>query len=115
MDTISMNSMGDALREAQGLQAPIYTVNSRPRKSAPAGGDNVLAILAANTGGLSFGPEQDSGKALRLVLDDLRSGYVLTYELPEQSGGQHTVRLLPTSDERLQFRSRRGYDEASDE
>jgi hypothetical protein len=37
--------------------------------------------------------------------------FVLPYELPAQRSGQHSVRLLPTSDPRLQFRSRRGYDE----
>jgi VWFA-related protein len=111
MDTISINSAWDALHEAQGLQAPIYALNSRPRKSAPGEGDATLDYLAANTGGLSFGPEQDKEKALSLVLDDLRSGYVLTYQLPAQGSGQHSVRLLPTRDSRLRFRSRRGYDE----
>jgi VWFA-related protein len=115
MDTISMSSAQDAVREAEELQAPIYAVNSRPRKSAPGGGDTTLDFLAANTGGLSFGPEQNTEKALGLVLDDLRSGYVLTYELPAQRSGQHSVRLLPTSDPRLQFRSRRGYDEPPSE
>jgi VWFA-related protein len=115
MDTISMSSMWDAVHAAEELQAPIYAVNSRPRKSAPGGGDAMLEFLAANTGGVSFGPEQNRGKALCLVLDDLRSGYVLTYEAPEHRSGQHSVRLLPTSDATLQFRSRRGYDEPSNE
>ncbi len=115
MDTISISSVRDAVREADELQAPIYAVNSRPRKSAPGEGDAVLDFLAANTGGLSFGPEQNREKALCMVLDDLRSGYVLTYEPPEQRSGPHEVRLLPTSDQRLQFRSRRGYDEPSGE
>jgi VWFA-related protein len=115
MDTISMSSMWDAVHEAEELQAPIYAVNTRPRKSPPGRGDATLEFLAANTGGLSFGPEQNSEKALSLVLDDLRSGYVLTYEPPEQRSGQHDVRLLPTSDPGLQFRSRRGYDEPSNE
>jgi len=115
MDTISMSSMWDGVHAAEELQAPIYAVNSRPRKSAPGRGDAMLDFLAANTGGLSFGPEQDSEKALCLVLNDLRSGYVLTYDPPEQRSGQHSVRLLPTGDARLQFRSRRGYDEPSNE
>ncbi len=115
MDTISINSAWDALHEAQELEAPIYALNSRPRKSAPGEGDATLDYLTANTGGLSFGPEQDKEKALNLVLDDLRSGYVLTYQLPAQRSGQHSVRLLPTRDPRLQFRSRRGYDEPSSE
>jgi VWFA-related protein len=115
MDTISMNSMSDALQAAEELQAPIYAVNSRCRKSAPDRGDAVLDFLAASSGGLSFGTGQNIKKVLRLVLDDLHSGYVLTYELPVQMSGKHSVRLLPTGDTRLQFRSRRGYDEPSNE
>jgi len=114
-DTISISSVWDAVHDAQELQAPIYAVNSRPRKSAPGRGDTMLDFLAANTGGLSFGPEQDTEKALSPVLADLRSGYVLTYEPPTQRSGQHAVRLLPTSDPRLHFRSRRAYDEPSSE
>ena len=110
VDTISMSSGWDALQAAEELQAPIYAVNSRPRKPAPGRGDSTLNFLAANTGGMSFGPEQDTEKALRQVLDDLRGGYVLTYELPAQKSGQHAVRLLPTSDPGLHFRSRRGYE-----
>lgn len=115
MDTISIHSAWDALHEAQELQAPIYALNSRPRKSAPGEGDATLDYLAVNTGGLSFGPEQNTEKALSLVLDDLRSGYVLTYQLPAQRRGQHSLCLLPTRDPRLQFRSRRGYNEPSGE
>lgn len=115
VDTSSMSSAREAVHEAEELQAPIYAVNSRPRRSASGMGDSTLDFLAANTGGLSFGPKQDAEKALCVVLDDLRSGYVLTYDLPAQRSRQHSVRLLPTLDPRLQFRSRRGYDEPSDE
>jgi VWFA-related protein len=114
-DTISMGSMADALQAAQELQAPIYAVNSRSRRSAPDDGDAVLDYLAVNTGGLSFAPGENIQNVLRTVLDDLRSGYVLTYELPGQMSGKHSVRLLPTGDASLQFRSRRGYDEAANE
>jgi hypothetical protein len=75
----------------------------------------MLDYLAASTGGLSFGPGQDVAAVLRTILDDLHSGYVLTYVLPEQSVGQHTVRVLPTGDPKLQFRSRRAYDDRGDE
>jgi VWFA-related protein len=109
MDTISKNSMTDASQAAEDLQAAIYAVNSCSRKSVPEEGDAVLGYLAASTGGLSFGPGQNIEKVLRLVLDDLHSGYVLTYELPEPMCGEHSVRLLPTSDARLQFRSRHAY------
>ncbi len=115
VDTISRNSVPDVLQAAQNLQSAIYSVNSRPPKSSSGTGDDVLNCLAASTGGLSFQPGQDVAAVLRTVLDDLHSGYVLTYELPEQSTGQHSVRILPTRDPRLQFRSRLAYNDAAAE
>jgi VWFA-related protein len=114
VDTISMHSGADAIQAAQNLQAAIYSVNTRSRK-AWGDGDAELAYLAASTGGLSYGPGEDVANVLGAVLEDLHSGYVLTYELPAQPGGQHAVRLLPTSDPKLQFRSRRGYDRFANE
>ena len=112
VDTISMHSATDILQAAQNLQSAIYSVNSRSAQILPGKGDAILNYLAASTGGLSFGPGQNVAAVLRMILDDLRSGYVLTYVLPEQSVGQHSVRILPTSDPKLQFRSRRAYDDA---
>jgi len=114
-DTISMHSLPDVLEASENLQSAIYSVNSRSRRSGAGRGDDVLDYLAACTGGLSFGPGQNVKEVLSMVLDDLHSGYVLTYELPERSAGQHAVRILPTSDPRLQFRSRRAYDDTSNE
>jgi VWFA-related protein len=115
MDTTSMNSMGAAVQAAEKLQASIYAVNSRLGKSAPESGDAVLDFLAASTGGLSFGPGQNVKQVLQTVIDDLHSGYVLTYELPEKMSGEHSVRILPTSDARLQFRSRQAYSDPANE
>jgi hypothetical protein len=111
MDTISIHGVADALRAAQNLQVAIYSVNSRSGKSAPGCGDVVLDYLAVSTGGLSFAPGQNVGEVLRAILEDLHGGYVLTYELPERMSGQHSVRILPTADPRLQFRARRAYDD----
>ena len=108
-DTISRHGLSDALLETEHLRATIYCVNASSKKSVDSG-DAVLNLLAGSTGGLSFPPGQNVASILRKVLDDLHGGYVLTYELPEQTAGQHSVRLLPTSDPKLQFRSRRAYD-----
>lgn len=115
MDTISMNSLADALRAAQSRQAAIYAINLRSGKSSEQKGDAVLGLLAEGTGGLSFGPGKNIRDALGVVLDDLHSGYVLTYDLPEPVSGEHSVRLLPTRDPRLQLRSRQAYDGPPDE
>lgn len=112
VDTISMHSATDALQAAQNIQSAIYSVNLSSSKAASSKGDAVLNYLAASTGGLSFGLKQNVVAVLRMILDDLHSGYVLTYVLPEQSVGQHSVRILPTSDPKIQFRSRLAYDDA---
>jgi len=88
-------------------------VNTRPAKYGWGKGDQVMDYLAEGTGGLSFGCKQNVMAVLRTVLDDLHSGYVLTYQLPEQTRGQHSVRIVPTSNPRLQFRSRLAYDDSS--
>jgi VWFA-related protein len=115
VDTISMHSARDALQAAQMLQAAIYSVNSRSRKAGSEQGDAILDYLARSTGGLSFAPGQNVAAALHRILEDLRGGYVLTYVPPERSAGQHSIRILPTSDPRLQFRSRQAYDDKGDE
>jgi len=111
-DTISMHGESDALKAMQNVQAAIYSVNSRSSKSAPDRGDAVLNYLAGSTGGLSFAPGRNIKESLHAVLEDLHSGYVLTYELPVHMAGQHSVRILPTVDPRLQFRARRAYDDS---
>jgi VWFA-related protein len=113
LDTISIHGIPDVTEVAQNLQSAIYSINSRPKKAIADRGDAILDYLAGSTGGLSFPPGPDVSEVLRMVLADLHSGYVLTYELPEQTTGQRSVRILPTSDPRLQFRSRQAYD-ASD-
>jgi VWFA-related protein len=110
LDTISSRRLSDALLGAEDLQAAIYCVNARSKKSAPDRGDAILDILAGSTGGLSFPPGQSVASVLCRILDDLHSGYVLTYGLPKHSVGQHSVRILPTGDPKLQFRSRHVYD-----
>ena len=110
VDTISRRGIMDATEAAQNLQSAIYSVNSRSAKIGEGHGDTVLKYLAASTGGLCFSPGQNVSEVLRKVLADLHSGYVLTYE-PEKTFGQHSVRILPTSDPKLQFRARSSYGE----
>jgi VWFA-related protein len=109
-DTSSIHSGSEALAAAQELQSSIYCVNSRSAKwSSNRDGDAVLRYLAAETGGLSFGPGTEVQSALHSVLEDLRGGYILTYEVPRQTAGVHEVRILATGDPKLRFRSRRAY------
>ncbi len=114
-DTFSRSSMADAMRAAADLEAPIYAINQSSRRSGGGEGDAVLGQLATGTGGLSFGPGENLTRALRTVLEDLRCGYVLTYRLPEHRRGEHSVRLLPTGNATLRFRSRHSYEQSSEE
>jgi VWFA-related protein len=115
VDTISIHSAAEVAAAAQNQQSVIYSVNSRSAKAGEGRGDAVLEYLASNTGGLSFAPGQNVEQVLREVLEDLHGGYVLTYELPEQNRGQHSVRILPTRDPRLEFRARRAYNDSAEE
>jgi VWFA-related protein len=114
-DTISIHSLHNALRAAQELAAPIYSVNVCGDECDNADGNAVMAHLASDTGGLNFSRRQKVREVLRQVLDDLHSGYVLTYEPPEREQGMHSLRLLPTRNASLHFRSRHAYLETSDE
>ncbi len=115
LDSISIHDMSDVVEASQNLQAAIYSINSRSSKSAPSNGDAVLDYLASSTGGLSFAPGQNVKEVLRTVVEDLHSGYVLTYVLPAHPAGRHSLRILPTSDPRLQFRARSEYNDSGDE
>jgi VWFA-related protein len=103
-DNFSLSSFEDALQAALDLQVVIYTVS-------PGFANYVLDSLADSTGGLSFSLGKDTAEVLEKIREDLHSGYVLTYVLPERSVGWHTVRVLPTGDPKLQFRSRQAYRE----
>ena len=115
LDTISMHGATEVVKAAQELQCAIYTVNSRSRREGEGRGEDVMEFFSNSTGGMSFLPGGDAQAALQQVLEDLRSGYLLTYALPERTGGEHSVQVLATMDPRLQFRSRRAYRELAEE
>ncbi len=115
LDTISMHGPDEVVHAAQALECAIYTVNSRSRRQGGGDGEDVMEYFSQGTGGISFLPGGNAQSDLELVLEDLRSGYLLTYELPQRTGGEHTVRVLATANPRLRFRSRRAYRESADE
>lgn len=113
-DTISLHGISDVTEAAQNLESAIYSVDSSSKKTGSSKGGEVLEYLAANTGGRSFALGQKLPQVLRMIVEDLRGGYVLTYEAPAQTIGQHSVRILPTSNPRLQFRARAAYNDSID-
>jgi len=83
-DTVSRHALQTALRSAQVLGAPIYSVSICGEECESAEGNAVLARLASETGGIYFQRKHKVQEVLRRVLDDLHSGYVLTYQPPSR-------------------------------
>jgi len=106
-DTISRNSFGDASEAALRSEVQVYCIDlNHPRDSTP--GAAVLRNLANATGGRYFPPDQ-ANRALQVILESFRASYTVSYRIPSQKSGFHTVRILPTHNLNLQFRSRSGY------
>jgi VWFA-related protein len=114
-DTVSRHGPDDVVRAAQALQCAIYTVNSHSRSEDTGLGEEWMEYLSQGTGGMSFLPGSDAQSSLQKVLEDLRSGYLLTYLLPQQTGGEHSVQVLATMNPQLRLRSRRAYHESGGE
>ena len=108
LDTYSMHSASDAIAAAQSLDAPIYALVSRQRIPDP-DGERLLRLLSRSTGGFVIDDQQSPEQSLRLVIEDLRGGFVLTYQPIHSTVPQHSLQILPAKDPRLRFRSRGGY------
>jgi len=107
-DTISKASFKGILKKILANEEQIYTVDlGGPGR--PSNGTAILQKMAEDSGGrcvpLSDGPV----KILNDVMDDLHSGLLVTYALPDSSSEFHSIRILPTHNLNLQFRCRRGY------
>lgn len=112
-DTISVHSWRDALQALIDGGALIYCVDiGNPRNQTS--GSAFLQKISEATGGRYFSPrstpQDDTSDVLKVVLEDLRASYVVTYDLPSHRAGFHALRLLPTHNLNLTFHSRNGYD-----
>ena len=106
IDTISRNTLNDALETSLRTGVEIFAVDlHRP----PSEGAAVLYQLAGATGGRYFPPASDSTRVLNAVLDGFHASYEIHYLVPTRDPGFHRVRVLPTHNLSLQFRSRSGY------
>ena len=116
-DTISLHSANDALQAAREAGALVYSIDlgASSASGKNQAGSAFLRQLSDATGGrdLSYSPvfSQPTGSmaVLNAVFDDLRSSYVVTYDLPSHEVGFHSLRVLPTHKLNLTFHSRNGY------
>lgn len=118
-DTISLHSAREALRAAQDAGSLIYSVDMGKADTGKAEnsswGSGFLRQVSDATGGRYFPlsprfSQQDAAEVLNAVLEDLRASYIVTYDLPAQEVGFHSLRLLPTHNLNLTFHSRNGYE-----
>lgn len=107
-DTISKISSRDALDAVFASDAQLYAVDLNPDPYY-ADGSSALESMAAITGGQHLRARRGAVGILNAILEDLHSGYLVTYRLPNQNLGFHSVRILPTRNINLQFRCRSGY------
>jgi len=107
-DTISRNSLRDAVDAALKNEIQIDCIDLN-RSASSREGAVALYTLAGATGGQYFPPSHASADALDTILESFRATYTVSYRVPRHASGFHTVRILPTHNVNLQFRSRSGY------
>jgi VWFA-related protein len=108
LDTISRNSLGDAIDVATMSEVQIYAIDLNPSSTYSAG-TAVLRKLAGKTGGRYFAARDGTAAALNALLEDFKASYTISYQIPGHIPGFHEVWILPTQNRNLQFRSRSGY------
>lgn len=107
-DTISRNSLAMAIDVAVRNDVRVFCINLHHSEPSPRG-EGILYSLASETGGQYFSARHGAGEAMNVILEAFRASYKVTYRLPNHTSGFHPVRVLPTRNSKLQFRSRSGY------
>lgn len=106
-DTISHSSLTDATQAALDNDVQIFSIDLGYSLSGR--GSGVLHSLATTTGGRYYAARDGAAQTLKVILERFRATYTVSYRLPTQESGFHTVRILPTHNLNLQFHSRSGY------
>jgi VWFA-related protein len=108
VDTVSRNSLRDAIDSSLKNEVQLDCIDLN-RASQWSQGAAVLQRLASATGGRYFPSPDGAIHALNVILGGFRASYTVSYRLPSHASGFHAVRILPTHNLNLQFRSRSGY------
>ncbi len=107
-DTISKSSFDDTLEKILASGAQVYTIDANP-PGQPSNSTATLQRIAQNSGGRCISIDKGPVTIFSDVIDDLHSARLVTYLAPNSSSDFHAIRILPTHNLNLQFRSRRGY------
>lgn len=91
---------------ASGVQVYAIDAGSSGR---PSNGTAMLQRIADDSGGRCLRIGEGADKIFNDILDDLHAALVVTYAVPESSSYFHSLRILPTHNLNLRFRSRHGY------
>ena len=107
-DTISKASFQGALEKILAGGVQVYAIDiGRPGQLSS--GTATLQRIADDSGGRYLRISEGAAKIFNDVIADLHSARVVAYVLPVSSSDFHSIRILPTRNLNLQFRSRRGY------
>jgi VWFA-related protein len=104
----TLPDLGIVGRFANRYDVPIYSFDPRVAPAAAGGDSEVLATLAAQTGG-TFNTGPDLEGALRQASRELDSGYLLTFHPAGSDDGKFHEVTVRTSRRGAQVRARAGY------
>jgi Mg-chelatase subunit ChlD len=107
-DTISRNSLDDAIVAGLKSEVQLDCIDLNPATYGSQGAAT-LQHLARATGGYYFPPPDGAAHVSNVILEGFRASFAVTYRLPNHTSGFHLVRILPTHNLNLRFRSRSGY------
>jgi VWFA-related protein len=108
LDTASRSSLGNAINASLRGEVQLDCIDlNKPAYASQ--GASALRTLASATGGHYFPLKNGADQALNVILEGFRASYAVTYRLPSHTYGFHEIRILPTHNLNLQFRSRSGY------
>ena len=109
VDTISRSSLDDAIEGAMRGDVQLHCIDLNKPSNESSQGAAVLRNLSSATGGRYFASPDGGRQAMNAILEGFKATYMITYRLPSHAFGFHVVRILPTHNLNLHFRSRSGY------
>lgn len=110
-DTTSRIKMREAIERTWRNEVIVYSIGIGDRSYGIDSG--TLKKIASETGGRAFFPrnEEDLDKAFRMIDEDLRSQYIVSYEPSNEAkdGSFRTIQMKVKNRKELTVRHRRGY------